>query len=85
MQIKLASIDGLPKIYSSKAKYLNFLEISIIAFNVCNLNQIRTQSIVFLKGITYLWIFCSMNQLKTSYGSLYLKFNKLSENNLIDF
>ena len=33
--------------YSGRAKYLNFFEISIVAFNVCNLNQIGTQSIVF--------------------------------------
>ena len=47
MQVRPASINGLPKTYSSKAKYLNFLEISIVAFNVCNLNQIGTRSIVF--------------------------------------
>ena len=46
MQIRLASIDSLPKIYLSKEKYLDFLKISIVAFNICDLNQIGTRSIV---------------------------------------
>ena len=53
MQIRLAFIDctciyRFTKNLSNKAKYLNFVEISIVAFNVWNLNQVDTVSTVFL-------------------------------------
>ena len=41
--IRLTSIDSLQRTSSSKAKYLNFLGISVVAFDVCNLNQIGTK------------------------------------------
>ena len=47
MQLRLASIVGVPKTYSSKTKHLNLLKILIVVFNVCNLNQIVTQSTFF--------------------------------------
>ena len=50
MQKRHAFIDILPKTYSSKAKYLNFLKISVVAFNICNLNQIGTENMVFNIG-----------------------------------
>ena len=52
IQIRLASIDNLPKTYS------------VVIFGVFNVKKIGTQSKVF--NIAHLWISCNMNQLETS-------------------
>ena len=46
-----------------EAKQLNFLGTSMVALNVCNLNLIGKQSIIF--DTSHLWIFRSMGQLET--------------------